>query len=692
MLLMRVFSSPRVLPLALLCLLAAFAAPTACGDDDTVAIATDGGPDGTTGDRHVVVLFTSDEHSHMLSFSPELDDYPLATAPGQGALVGGVARRAAVIGKLRKEATDAKKDSILVSAGDNQMGCLPHLAFETESVDYKTMKALGYDATTFGNHEFDFGPKALAHAISAALAGGGLPPIVASNVHFSPDPGDDELAAHFSEASDDKPVHPYKVVTTAGGVKVGILGYVGINAAYVAPNKGPVRFSAPADPLTESNVAANLPALYSDLQPTVDKLRNVEKVELVVALSHSGVDDSTSEAGIAAGEDTQVCQNVSGIDLIVSGHAHNHDPKPLKMTNTATQKPCLVLNGGAFGKEIGRVDFTVPADASKGVSWDDTTQRLVPVDDTTVPDPAIGGKIDGFISRIESAGTGGSTLASLLSRAEGVTVADDPGKVGDLYFRELAKTDFDVKDTHALVWLSADAMLAQADALAPGLPATSVGLESAGVIRSTLAKGKSGAISAADAFNVVPLGQSPVDGSIGYPLIRGNITRIELRGVLELALARGGSTSDYDLGLAGIKVEFDRTRPSPSGSGELIDPTKGKVMRILLDSDHADGFEQYDTVLFDRNGTPGGDTKLISIVTSSYIGQFAAGAGVDLKNDGGQPLALADAIVKRADASQVKQVEAFMRFLTVIPGKKLPSTYDTAAPSYTKRWVCLNGC
>jgi 5'-nucleotidase len=691
---MRASTSLRVVPLALLGLLAIIASPIACADDDTVVTTTnDGGPDGTViGDRHVVVLFTSDEHSHMLSFSPELDDYPLATAPGQGALSGGVARRAAVIGKLRKEAADAKKDSILVSAGDNQMGCLPHLAFETSSVDYKTMKALGYDATTFGNHEFDFGPKALAHSISAALAGGGLPPIVASNVHFSSEAGDDELAAHYSEAADDKPVHPYKVITTASGVKVGILGYVGINAAYVAPNKGPVRFSADPDPLTASNVPANLPALYSDLQPVVDKLRNQEKVDFVVALSHAGVDDSTSEAGIAAGEDTQVCQNVSGIDLIVSGHAHNHDPKPLKMTNAASKKPCLVLNGGAFGKEVGRVDFTIPADATKGVTWDEASQKMVAVDDTTVPEPAIASKIDGFISGVESAGSGGSILASLLSHAEGTTVADDPAKVGDLYFRELAKTDFDVKETHALVWLSADAMLAQADALAPGLPATSVAVESAGVIRSTIAKGKTGAISAADAFNVVPLGQSPIDGSIGYPLIRGNISRIELRGVLELALAKGQTTSDYDLGLAGIKVEFDRTRPSPSGAGELIDPTKGKVIRILLDSDHSDGFEQYDTVIYDRNGVPGGDAQLISIVTSSYIGQFAAGAGVEVKNSGGQPLTLADAIVKRTDGSQVKQAEAFMRYLVTSPGKKLPSIYDTASPSYTKRWVCLKGC
>lgn len=679
----------------------ALAATPGCGDSSsTGGTGGHGGQGGGAADRHVVILFTSDEHSHVFSFSPEQDDYPTATAPGQGALVGGIARRAAVIAKERQAAKDAGKDSILVSAGDNQMGCLPHLAFETESIDYGAMKALGYDATTFGNHEFDFGPKALAASIAAAQKGGGMPPIVASNIHFSAtDAGDDALAAYFSPTvTDDKPVHPYKVITTASGVKIGVLGFVGINAAHVAPNKTPVAFSAPVDPKTDGDIAANLPALFADLQPVVDKLRNEEKVDLVVALSHAGIRDGSTPDTIAAGEDPQVCQHVSGIDFIVSGHAHNHDPKPVLVTNDASQKPCLVLNGGAYGQELGRVEFTIPADPSKGVTWDAASQKLIPVDDTTVPDATVAGSLDGIVKNVEAAGPSGSILASLLSHAEGMSLVDDPAKVGDLYFHKLASTDFDVTDTHALEWLSADAMLAEADALkaAGAAPATQIGLESAGVIRQILKKGKTGAISAADAFNVVPLGRSPVDGTLGYPLIRGSISLLELRGALEFALARGATDSDFDLAFAGIKVEFDKTRPPAPTIADILNPAKGQVMKVSLDTDHTNGFEQYDQVIYDRTAMVGDNAALFSVVTSSYIGQFAGDAGVTLKDDLGMATTVNQSILKRTgtgqDGSEVKQVEAFFGFIHASPGGKLPSTYDVASPNVTKRWVCTKGC
>lgn len=687
----------HALPIAATALVG-LAAASGCGDSSGTG-GTGGAGGGSSADRHVVILFTSDEHSHVFAFSPERDDYPTATTPGTGALKGGVARRAAVIAAERKAASDAGKDSILVSAGDNQMGCLPHLAFESQSVDYGTMKALGYDVTTFGNHEFDFGPKALAKSITAAQGGTGLPPIVASNIHFSAtDPGDDDLAALYSaNAADDKPVHPYRVLTMKSGLRIGVFGYVGINAAHVAPNKGPVAFSAPVDPKTDGDLTANLPALYADLQPVVDKLRNEEKVDLVVALSHAGIRDGSSAATIAAGEDPQVCQHVGGIDLIVSGHAHNHDPAPVNVTNDATQKPCLVLNGGAFGEELGRVEFTVPADTKKGVTWDAASQKLLPIDDTTVPDATMASKLDGIVKDVEAAGASGSTLAALLSHAEGMSIADDPATVGDLYFHKLASTDFDVTDTHALEWLSADAMLAEADALhaAGSLPATQIGLESGGVIRSVLKKGATGAISAADAFDVVPLGSSPVDGSIGYPLVRGTITGFELRAVLEFALAQGPVDSDFDLGFAGLKVEFDKTRPVVAKKADLVDPTKGQVMRISLDTDHSDGFEQYDQVIYDRNANI--DLGMnVSVITSSYIAQFAGDAGVTLKDDASNPITVTQAIVKRtgtgADGTEVKQIEAFFGYLFSSPAGKLPSTYDVTSAAVTKRWVCQKGC
>src|SRR4051794_20309128 len=105
--------------------LASLLSAAGCGGDDTTHGSGGNGASGGSGgagpggggsggapaeDRHVVVLFTSDEHSHLFAFSPEVDDYPLATSKGTGKLLGGVPRRATVIARERKAAKAAKKD------------------------------------------------------------------------------------------------------------------------------------------------------------------------------------------------------------------------------------------------------------------------------------------------------------------------------------------------------------------------------------------------------------------------------------------------------------------------------------------------------------------------------------------------------------------------------------------------------
>jgi 5'-nucleotidase len=645
-----------------------------------------GGAGGAPGDRRVVILFTSDEHSHLFAFTPELDDFPIPAQAGTGPLVGGVARRAAVIAAERNKAEDSGADSILVSAGDNQMGTLVHTAFETDSIDYGTMKSLGYDVTTFGNHEFDFGPAALAASLSAAKAGAGLPPIVATNIHFSSSsPDDDALAALYStDVTDAALAHPYRVLTTKRGLKIGVIGYVGVDASNVAPNKVPVAFSELGVAAgSEADPSVVLPKLYADLQPVVDTLRTTEKVDLVIALAHGGVNDSSTEAGIEASDDWNVCKNVKGLDFIVSGHAHNPDPAPITVNQTGG-KSCLVLNASSFGRHVGRVEFTVPGDAKRPVDWDNASQALIPVTEATAPDVTQAAAAAPLVEELEE----GAYLPALLTTVTGAAVVNDPETPGDLYFHPITTTAFDVTDTHALLDLSADAMLAQSDAA--GTPGD-LAIESAGVIRSVLSKGKTGVVSAADAFGVVPLGASPVDGTIGYPLVRAYIIPFELRAVVEFALARGATDNDYELGFAGLKVEYDATRPLVLALSDLVDPTKGQVMRLSIDSDHSDGFEQFDTVIYDRAaGTA--STAAIAVVTSSYIAQFASSADVTLTDVSGTQISVLDAILHRPSGAEYKQVEAFLTFLHASPGGALSSLYDKSSPSYTQRLVCTNGC
>jgi hypothetical protein len=356
------------------------------------------------------------------------------------------------------------------------------------------------------------------------------------------------------------------------------------------------------------------------------------------------------------------------------------------VVNAKSKRHCLVLNASALGRHLGEVHFRVPDAAGEAVSWSDAS--LVPVDESVVPDPQMAASTQSAVESIEQL----PYLPNLLGRVTGEAVANDPNQPGDLYFAPIAKTGFDVTDTHSVVYLSADAMLAAADDWGKAASVkTDMALESAGVIRQGLNRGKSGVISAADAFDVVPLGASPVDGSVGYPLVRANLLPFELRAVFEVARTQGPTDSDYDLGMAGARVEYDATRPLVQSAADLFDPTKGQVMRIMIDSDHSDGFDQFDQVIYDRDqGIQ--STTLVSVVTSSYIAQFASSAGVTTKDDAGNEISVEQAILERPDQSELKQIEAFFGYLHAMPGGTLADRYDRASAGYTERWVCLNGC
>src|SRR5436305_135237 len=101
----------------------------------------------------------------------------------------------------------------------------------------------------------------------------------------------DDLAALFDELGTDatKPLHRVYLTTTANGLKVGFVGLLGAVASTYAPLKTPVTFSLPPGG-TETQLDAVKAQLYGDVQKQVDHLRNDLKADLVVALSHSGVD------------------------------------------------------------------------------------------------------------------------------------------------------------------------------------------------------------------------------------------------------------------------------------------------------------------------------------------------------------------------------------------------------------------
>jgi 5'-nucleotidase/UDP-sugar diphosphatase len=650
--------------------------------------------------RTLVLLHTNDEHSHLLGFEPEQDDFPTPSS-GTGVIKGGAARRMTLLTQERAKVTALGADaaSLTVSGGDNSMGTLTQVAQPTAGPDFTVMKQLGYDVTNWGNHEFDFGPKGLAQAMTAAQANGGAVPTVASNIHFSAtDAGDDELAALFDETGKDatKPAHRSLVLTAANGLKVGFIGVMGADAAQFATIKAPVTFSIPAGGV-ETNRAGVLTQIIEDLQPIVDNLRNVEKCDVIVALSHSGLDPQDP----AKGEDYLLAQNLNGLDVVVSAHTHTVT-KAFTVANAATGKQVVVQEAGSFGELLGKITITVDG---KGVHWDEANTAMLDIDDKVAADGAVTTKINAVVAGLESTKlTGGkSYLETALSNLLGMSIADDPAKVGDLYFYPLADTTFDLdggmsnRTESPILVLSADGMLAAADQYSGGK--TDVAVQVAGVIRGNLPKGKTGKIAFGDVFRVLPLGISTGNGTVGYPLTRASLLLPELKAALEASASASYSSQDltgYFMVLGGAKYEFDTNRPVFNTSGNPLDPANGRVTKITFATDHTKP-DVFDHVAFDvaNGGFIDPPLSFVNVVTNLYVAQFATSFGIKLKKtdgSGDQFASPSDAILKRGDGTEVKDYDALgamIRSEAQANGGALPARWDAkTAGNFPRRAIC----
>jgi 5'-nucleotidase len=250
----------------------------------------------------ITILHTNDTHSQIDPLPPN----------DRNAGKGGVARRATLVKRVRKE----NPNTLLLDAGDVLQGT-PYFNFYKGEVEYKAMSAIGYDAGTLGNHEFDNGLEALAAALKFANFD-----IVSANYDVKGTVLEDRVKRY--------------VVKTAGGIRVGLFG-LGISpTALITPaNFKGVTFIDPV-------IAA---------REVVKKLREEERCSLIVCMSHLGYHEDGKRGN------SMLASQVDGIDFIASGHTHLFMEQPV----TATQ-PCgaktLIFEVGKSGIYVGRVDFT----------------------------------------------------------------------------------------------------------------------------------------------------------------------------------------------------------------------------------------------------------------------------------------------------------------------------------------------
>ena len=456
------------------------------------------------GQKEITIIHTNDLHSHILGFSPNLDYRPDMT--GGDETKGGLARVATA---MKREKEKRNHPVLVLDGGDFLMGSLFHMLAREEAMELRLMKDMGYDALTLGNHEFDLRPKGLARILHSAAAKGGMPPIVFSNAVFSKESDrDDALEAAFNQGL----VKPYKVLEK-GGMKIGIFGVMGKDAAEKSPFASPVTFRDPIETSREM----------------VKALREKEKVDMVICLSHSGVREAKSIS-----EDEALAHKVPGIDVIVGGHSHTRLEKPIVINST------LILQASAYGKCVGVLDLLWESGKVR-----QKTYRLIDIDSSISGDIALQKKIDSFLEAIDRDVLQKVNLTSkkvIGQSAFDLTIKEEESNLGNLIADAIRwwvnKHDSD-----------------------PGDPRTKVvAIESNGLIRDNLLQGKTGALAVTDVFAAIPLGIG-MDDTMGYPLISSYFYASEIKKALEVLTSvypRKGSS--YFLQVSGLKFTYNPRR------------------------------------------------------------------------------------------------------------------------------------
>jgi 2',3'-cyclic-nucleotide 2'-phosphodiesterase (5'-nucleotidase family) len=499
-----------------------------------------------TGDE-ITILQTTDLHHHANGS----DHVGLDVDPINGTSVNGAyARIAAYVGFVRNSTTHPV---ILVDSGDWTMGTLYDLTLASRPLALAFLDAMGYDAVTLGNHEFDYTPRGLARILSRAQSSFAFKtPIVASNMDLQ---GNADLAPYFGVG---KAIQPSYVKQLSNGLKIGFIGLMG-EAAALDSVSSPVTFTP-------------LSAGYTSIQSLVDDLRNTSGAQIVIALSHSG----TNAAG-TSGEDVALARNVRGINVIASGHTHTPLASAIAVSNGnwTTQ----IIDAGAYGTNVARLDLRISrasgessAETFNNVAMTDSSLAsmragLAPDVNTTAlihsTDLQLNGSLAPVLSQFFSdydpatlgkgiyhpVGTAAQTMMSNAGNA-----VPSPNGLGDLVADSVRNVP------NAIIARTLAAIGGKPENL-PGYDFTAfqAGVVATGVLRGRLPSGVP--LTFADVYDVLPLGISP-DATqslpVGFPLMSVYVDPGDFTKITALQLVAQGNlvAPDFYVNLSGVQYSL----------------------------------------------------------------------------------------------------------------------------------------
>jgi 5'-nucleotidase len=458
------------------------------------------------GKKTFTILHTNDMHSSFIGMGPASDYSPFTLNDDRTR--GGWARLAGLIAK-RKEARKNQGPVLVLDAGDFSMGTAFGAATRETGGELRLMSRMGYDATTFGNHDFDLGPEGLGKSIDVASKAGHVPAVLASNTNLA---ATDATLAGLQQLSKAGIVRRHLVIER-GGIRFGLFGVLGKEAQFYTTGAGAATFSDAIETAKEM----------------VMILRETEKVNVVIALSHGGL-EKDKDGRYSDGDDVRLAKAVSGIDVVIGGHSHT-ELKEAIIVNGRTP----VVQTGLEGRNLGELVVTMDGGQLKVESY-----RLYPIDDTVAGDRVIADEIDKLKKTV--------TEAVFASRGYRI---DQPLAVVP---RDLPNTFTDIAAGTILANLVTDAFRHATKA--------DIGFTASGMMRASLTRGQSGVQTVYDVFALAPLGAGVVDATAGSALVTGYFTGQELKHLLEFLLVDNPAhPGEYFPRVSGMRFRYDKSRP-----------------------------------------------------------------------------------------------------------------------------------
>lgn len=366
---------------------------------------------------------------------------------------------------------------------------------------------MGFDVTTFGNHEFDYFQSGLKSMLKSAInSGDRLPSLVCAN-YLPPVEGQEGYDPEIWQIYNDYGVKDY-VIIERGGIYYVVFGLLGVDADDCAPNSGMV-FEDPVTVAKETVAAA-----------TEECERLYGEHPIVVCLSHSGTNDGE-------GEDYELANAVDGIDVIISSHTHTRLDEAIVVNDTA------IVSADEYGKNLGVLKLKQNGDKTSILDY-----KLVPVNEKFEED---------------------SKIAALIQNYKVVVEEDYLSKYGYTFDQVLLQNPYEFESddevsasqhesplcniySDAYKWAAEKATGKNVD----------VAITAAGVIRGSLPRGS---VTVSDTFNAASLGVGTEGELVGIYL-----TGKDIKNAIELDASIQPLMTTAQLFMSGVEYSFNKNR------------------------------------------------------------------------------------------------------------------------------------